>query len=129
MERPAFDQLHDDVGRAVDLSDVVDGDDVGMVELGGGLRLVDQSRPPGSAQAGLAQHLDRHLAIELLVAGAVDGRHSPAADLCLEIVPIVDHASRSQAHRLPGVPGLAAAGFSHTSARKGLTRPSLVPAI
>src|SRR3990170_7521088 len=81
VQRSAFDQLHHDVGRVLDLADVVDGDDVGMVELGGGLRLMHQPRPPGSAQAGFAQYLDRHVTLELLVAGAVDGGHSPAADL------------------------------------------------
>ena len=52
VQRSAFDQLHHDVGRALDLSDVVDGDDVGMVELGGGLRLVHQPRPPGVPRPG-----------------------------------------------------------------------------
>jgi hypothetical protein len=78
VQRPAFDQLHHDIGRVVDFADVVDGDDVGMVELGGGLGLTHQARPSNGAQVGFAQYFDRHIAVELLVAGAVDGA-CPAA--------------------------------------------------
>src|SRR3989304_2638188 len=77
-----------------------------------------RARPAG-AQAGLAQPFGRHVAVELFVAGAVDGGHPPAADLRVEAVAIMDQASRAQAHRLGGQTGLTAAGVSHTFAGRG----------
>ena len=38
-EALAFDVLHDDVGMGVDVEDVVDGSDVGVVQPSGGARL------------------------------------------------------------------------------------------
>jgi len=41
-ERAPLHQLHDDVGRAVELADVEDGDRVGVIEGRRGARLPDQ---------------------------------------------------------------------------------------
>ena len=67
--RPALDVLHDDEVRAVLLAPVVDADDVGVVEVGGGLRLapepLDERRVGGELGE---QHLDRDRPVEQLVA-------------------------------------------------------------
>jgi hypothetical protein len=44
VKRLAISELHDDEGLAVVLGDFVDGDDVGMIERGGGLGFLDEAR-------------------------------------------------------------------------------------
>ena len=76
-ERLALQQLGDDVGRAVVLPGVVDGDDVGMVEDAGGpgllLEAADAVR--GRRRVGV-EDLEGDLAGEAQVLGAVDLAHA-----------------------------------------------------
>ena len=84
LQRLALEQLHRDVGDAVLLADVVDGDDVGMVEAAGRARLAQE------ALAHLAhdlrgqvrqQRLDRDVALDERIDGAVHRAHGAAAEL------------------------------------------------
>ena len=76
----AVDQLHDDVRAARVLAVVVDRDDVGVAERGRRLRLLPEARREvGVAQVLGAEQLERDVATELGVGGAVDGRHPAAA--------------------------------------------------
>jgi len=81
-------QLHDDVGPAVALADVVHGDDVGMVEPGRRPRL--QEEPLERLVAGgwaARQDLDRHGALQPHVFAGVDGAHAAPAEPPRDAIP------------------------------------------
>ena len=107
-EAPARDQLHRDVRRAVGDPDVVDPDHVGVVDLRHRPRLADQ--PIGQRAVGAVQQLERDLAAEPDVIGAVHHAHRPGAEP-LDHRVAAEHAARharrgqllrSQPHRLRG---------------------------
>jgi hypothetical protein len=78
----AFQQLRDQIRRAVVSADVVHGEDVGVVEGAGGLRFDGEAaHPVGVGREGRAEHLEGHVALETGVAGAVDFAHSAFAKL------------------------------------------------
>jgi len=80
-ERLAGHELHDDEVDSLSRLDLVNGDDVGVVEGGGGAGLLDEAGAAvrvGEAIGG--QDLDRDLAAEAGVAGAVDLAHAPGAE-------------------------------------------------
>ncbi len=83
----SFHELQGEVGLVVDLANVVDGDDVGMVQLGGGLGL-DAEAAQGRARGGLPgqDHLEGHLAVEAHLPGPVDDAHAAAGDLAEQFV-------------------------------------------
>ena len=86
-QRLAFEQLRHDVGRALVVTRVVDRQDVGMVELarGAGL-LLEAAEPVGVGREGGGQDLDRHVARQARVAGAVDLAHSARAQESRDLV-------------------------------------------
>ena len=71
------------------LAPVVDGDDVGVVQVGGGLGLapepLDEARVAGELGE---EHLDRHRTVEQLVAGEVHLRHPAPCDPALDLVAV-----------------------------------------
>jgi hypothetical protein len=76
-----FDQLHGQEVDAVGLLYRVDGDDVRMVELGQGLRLTAKAHQPLRIVRHLGgQHLERYVAAEFRVGGAVHLAHAAGAD-------------------------------------------------
>ena len=87
----AVDVLHDDVVGAALLAPVVDTDDVGVVEVGGGLCLppeaLDERRVAGELRE---QHLDRDRPVEQQVAGEEDLGHAPPRDPALDLVAAVE---------------------------------------
>ncbi len=84
-ERLPRDELGDDERAAVDLADVVDHEDVGMVERGGRPRLhVKAAEALGIARHRHRQQLDRHQTIEPGVAGAIHLAHAAGTDLRLD---------------------------------------------
>jgi hypothetical protein len=85
-ERAAVDQRHRDRELAVVLLDVVDRDDVGVAQLGQGPGLAHQARALASADPIGPHQLERDLALELPVDGAVNHRHAAAAELAQELV-------------------------------------------
>ena len=76
-QRFAIHQFHDDVIDAIFFASVIYGRDVRMIELGKCQRLTFEvtARLVVHQQPG-AQDLDRHVALELLVAGPVHHAHS-----------------------------------------------------
>ena len=78
----AVDVLHDDEDVAVLFADFVNGADVGMVERGSSLCLVNQPFP-GLMTAGqrLGQHLDGNFAPEFAVFREEDLSHAACAQL------------------------------------------------
>ncbi|MBK7827693.1 MAG: hypothetical protein IPJ59_21235 [Nannocystis sp.] len=60
-------------------ADVVDGDDVGVGELGEGLGLAQEAELAGAVRAR-TQQLERDLAVEVGVEGGVDDPHRAGAE-------------------------------------------------
>ena len=81
-ERPAAHQLHRDEGRAVGLVDLVDDRHRRVSERGGRARLLLEAPALLGVAAGRgAEHLERHLAAEGRVEGAVDDADAAPAQL------------------------------------------------
>ena len=91
-QRVPLDHLHHDVGQAGGLADVVDGDDVGVVERGGGPGLLREAAH--AARVGgelLGQELDGEVAVEVVVARAPDLSHPPCAEAGKKLVLAETH--------------------------------------
>ncbi len=87
VERAAVEQLHGDVGITVGHADVVDGDDVGVRERAGGLGLAQEAGGVFAVRAQLGlEHLDRQVALDVRVIGAVDVGHGAFADTLADLV-------------------------------------------
>ena len=99
LQRLALDVLEDDVRRVVVLAGVDDGDDVRVVELRDGPRLAPEALELVGVRRDLAVHqLDRDLALEHGVEGAIDRRHPARADLGVEPVAAVEQGADLRAH-------------------------------
>ena len=80
-QRRALDVLHGEIRLAVVLADLVDGDDVGMHEPGGGLGFGPETRPVRFAgQVAAEDHLERDGPIEAELPGSPDDAHAAAAE-------------------------------------------------
>ena len=110
-ERLSLEQLRHDVGSAVVPPSVVDGDDVGVVECAGGLGLVLEAPQPLDVLRDVgAHHLERDLARQALVAGAVDLAHAALAQQGEHLVrpdASARRETRRSAHRLVSRASLA----------------------
>jgi hypothetical protein len=92
VERLTRDVLHHDEIHTVVSTDVVDGDDVGMIQGGGGLRLLDEALLSfGVGDLVVRQDLERHHALQAQVAGQVNDTHTAFAELRFD--PIVFDAA------------------------------------
>ncbi len=77
----ALDELHDEGAHAARLLEAVDRGDVGVLELGEDLRLALEARETvGVGGERLGEDLDRDLALQLRVGGAVDDPHPALAE-------------------------------------------------
>ncbi|MCO5165313.1 MAG: hypothetical protein M9894_02960 [Planctomycetes bacterium] len=85
LERLARNEVHDQVGRPALLADAVDADDVRVLEARGGARLDGEALQLLRVRAGAEGDLDRDLAAEPPVEGAVDDAHAAARELALEL--------------------------------------------
>jgi len=80
-ERAALDELHGEKGHPVRFAHVVDGDDVGVAELGGQARLAQEAVLGVAAfQLGGLDLLEGDGALELGVPGLPDHAHASGAD-------------------------------------------------
>ena len=83
----ALDVAHGEEEHAVLLARLVDGDDVRVVERGGDPRLAQEALAEALVLGELGRdHLERDLAPETLLLGAVDRAHAAAADERLDVV-------------------------------------------
>jgi hypothetical protein len=87
-QRLAADERHDIPEKPVGRARVDQPEDVGMLQVGGGLDLLKE--PLGADDRGelRAQHLEGDLAIVPLVVGQVDRRHTAGTELALDRVAI-----------------------------------------
>ncbi len=82
VEPAPFDPLHRVVTESADLTDVEDRDDMGVVQAGGGSRLVQEPAASGRVGGGVrAEHLQGHRSVETDVNRLVDRPHPPPAEL------------------------------------------------
>ena len=82
--------------------EAVDRGDVGVIELGEELRFALEARQALLVLGeGGRQDLDRHLALQARVGGAIDLAHAALAELGGDLVG----AEALADHRVPGVPG------------------------
>ncbi len=90
-QRAALDQLHREVRTPVRLKAyAVDRNDAGVLELGPDLRLLDEAGDDlRIGREFLAQHLQRDVAAQILVAPLVDDAHAAPRDLAHDAVPAV----------------------------------------
>ena len=87
--------LADDVGLAVLVADVVDGDDVRMVaEAAHRLRLAADARQPVGVQPLGLDHGEGHVAVELRVVGQVDPLAAALAQEALDLVAAAGEGRR-----------------------------------
>ena len=85
-EAPAEDELHRDVGEALVLADLVNGDDVRMVQGRGGARLLSEAQIVlRTLVEALGEQLDRDDAPEGRVARAVEPAHAAGAELAQDL--------------------------------------------
>ena len=87
LERAAVDELRDEIRAAIDIPDIVHGEDVRMIERGehAGFAL-EAGQPIGVGDEQRRQDLDRHIASELCVARAVDVAHPAGAHQLHDLV-------------------------------------------
>ena len=87
-ERPALDQcaerlsfhvLHDDVGKVVDVEHVVDGGNIGMIQLGGGKGFTPKPLARIGGRRAVVCALDRHAASEPRIFGQEHLSHAAGA--------------------------------------------------
>ena len=97
-QRGAFDQLHHDAADVVGVLDAVDVRDVRVIERGEDLRLAREPRQP-LAVAGEAgrQHLDGDVALQAVVARAIDLAHAAGPDRSDDLVVTECRARRQHA--------------------------------
>ncbi len=120
-QRLAFEELLDDVGRAVVLADVVDGGDVGVVPDPGSLRLLlEAAQAVGVGGEGGGEDLDGDVAAEAWVLRAVDLSHAARADGGEDLVG-AEPGAGCQGH---GVGGILTATARSRGHRSDLIRPS-----
>jgi hypothetical protein len=118
-KRLALEELEDEVGVSLVGADVEDGDDVGVGESSGGAGLgLEAAEPVGGGLSVGGDELDRHLASEAGVAGAVDLAHAPGAERLHDLVG-TEPCPGSQRHR-PLLPSASSGALFNTA---GPVRP------
>jgi hypothetical protein len=91
--------LHREEGAAIEFTDFVDSDYVGMIQFGGGLSFALETRPAVSVLAEMrGKKLERDLAIKFGVLGKVDLAHPTGTDLLDDPVVIDDHTLGEHRH-------------------------------
>src|SRR5450631_4868544 len=88
-QRVALKQLGDEVGRAFEAAELEDGEDVGVVESGGGLcLLLETAQTVGVLRDKGRKNLDGNFAFEDRVAGTVDLAHSAGTERTEDFIAI-----------------------------------------
>ena len=94
----AIDELGRDEVNGIGLVDLVNGDDVGVIQRGGGFRFLHEPPHPILIRGDLeAQDLQRDFAIELRVLREIDLAHPALADLRADFIA-PEFRARGQAH-------------------------------
>ena len=102
-QRSAADVLHDDIIGAAGLIErrIHHRDHIGMPDARGQLRLADEALAQGRIvqRQRRGKNLDRHLNLQRLVIGEVNGAHAAAAQFANDPAPADDIARLDFAHQ------------------------------
>ena len=121
IQAMALDQLHRQEPDAVLVFDRVERDDIRVVEAGHGARLVLEARQAFGVRRHVGrQHLERDVATEAAVAGAVHFAHAARAERGDDLV-FPESGSRGKCH------GENLCYFATPCDRRGSAPPSTVP--
>ena len=99
LQGNAVDQLHDDVVDALGAGDIVNGDDIGMAELGDRKGFV----PEAAAELGVLrqltfQYFDGHKPVKAMTLGLIDIGHAAGADQLQQFIAVIQHFSNVLIH-------------------------------
>ncbi len=91
LQRPAVDKFHHDEVAVAVLANIVDSDHVGVRQISRGVGLaLETAQKALIVGQVLVENLDRHDAAEGEVLGAIDNRHTTAADAIDEAIAAVE---------------------------------------
>jgi hypothetical protein len=94
VERVPGDQVEHQVDAVVEGQQVVQGDDVGVPDAGERPGLAQEARQQVPLTGELRQQgLDRDLALQAPIVGAVDRPHAAGAEQLAQLVPVVEHVA------------------------------------
>ena len=100
-EASPLNELHAQVGAAIVLTDLIDGNDLGMIQQSGRLCLVAKALPFGRrGKLACQDHLHGDQTVKAFLTGLVDDAHAPAGDLLQQLV-VVEFINRcgNMSHR------------------------------
>ena len=123
-ERVSLEQLGDQEGHAVLLSQIVHGEDIRVLERTSGPRLLLEALHPSGVVRG-GHHLHRHAPAELFVASDQHPSHAALAQLALDAVAAGEHRSRRQLLRDRRGLGSGDRGLPRRRRRRGAIGGSL----
>ena len=83
-----FDERHDVKEEAIGFPGIVEGEDIGMLELGGDLDLLEEPLRPDDHGKFLPQNLDGDFAAVLEVFGEIHGGHATRAELAFNTITV-----------------------------------------
>jgi len=87
FESETFYQLQDESRDILILGDAIDRGDVWVIEGRKDVRLaLETGAPVGVARDGVRQDLERHVPLQLQIAGAIDLAHSARAERCQNLI-------------------------------------------
>ena len=125
---PPVDVRHHEVRDARPFTHVVDRHDVRMGQLRRRLRLAREPQPNGGVIRELRwQHLDRHRAVEAIVASAVDDGHAAATDFAFDMVLVAERSDGSVVERIAHSPRCVRGPIVTTSTLAGHTTSTPAP--
>ncbi len=88
VEACTSDQLHAEIRQPLDLADLVDRDDLGMIQLRNRLRLVLEPQQLGfGGKSARLDDLERNFPVKRNLAGLVDNAHAAAAQFLENFIP------------------------------------------
>ena len=104
-QRFAFDQLHYQEGTCFELTGIVDRDDVGMVQCGGGPCFLRKAPHAIGMTAGFgSQNFYGNVPLEGRIAGTIDNSHAPFAEFPCDAITSDGAANEGHATNLATTP-------------------------
>src|SRR5688572_29515164 len=110
-----MDVRHDVIQQAIELSRVVQGEDVRVLEAGNCPNLPQEPLGADGGRQLWSQDLDGNQAVVLVVVREVDGRHATPTDLALDAESVAEESGQ----------GSVVVDVGHVAPREGLSRGNM----